>query len=320
MHQKTLLLCMSIAIPDKFSLKTHKLQFVWRDDIAKKILIDIFTNSQFRKSSTLRDQFLLKLNNLIKNEYNDDEIYKEMWKYIQNIPKSSKKLLNLNNHDFRTTNRAEKIQQLIKKYLSTTKFDKLNNIKKGISILDVGCADGNITITVGDYLDLHPSQINGCDITNLSEDHPNNDKFIFKHLNQNIEPKLPYENDSQDVVLALMSLHHIKSVELMICEIYRVLKPGGLLIIREHDSVGVKFPTILDVVHGFYGMVWSNPKEFDTFDDYYARYFSNDELKAIMEKNKFKEVYNDCRVENYPQFHRNKVINPLKYYYAAFKK
>lgn len=311
---------MSIDQP-KYSLYTHKLQYVWRDDIARKILIDIFSNTQLRTNKYLRENFLNKINKLVKESKCDNEIYDEMWNYVhKHISKNSKKSLNLNNHYYRSTNRAEKIQLLIRKYLNTHDESYSVEKRKGISILDVGCADGNITIRVGDYLDLQPSQINGCDITNLSDDHPNNDKFIFKHLNQREEPRLPYENDSQDVVLALMSLHHIKESKMMIVETHRVLKKGGLLIIREHDSIGIKFPTILDIVHGFYGMVWSDPKEFNTFEEYYAKYFSKNELTSLIEKHNLKEVYNDCRIETYPQIHRGKVINPLKHYYAVFRK
>jgi len=302
-------------------LKTHKLCLIWRDTVARKILIDIFSNSQFRRCKYLKKQFLDKLEEYVKRNTPDDVIYKEMSKYVHNtLPKSSKKLLNLNNHHFRSMNRAEKIQFLIRKHLKTENQYFDTNKRRSISILDVGCAEGHITIRVGDYLDLQPSQLHGVDVTNLSKDHPNNGKFNFKHLTQSCDTKLPYEDESQDVVLALMSLHHIHNTEVMISEIQRVLKKGGIFIIREHDSVGTKFPTILDVVHGFYGMVWSNPPEFDSFERYYAKYFSRQDLKYLIESNNFKEVYNDCRNEPYPQFHRNKVINPLKYYYGVFIK
>lgn len=307
-------------MPPLCMLKTHKLQFIWRDPIARKILIDIFGNSQFRRCKYLKKQFLDKLESLIMNKFyhTDDTVYKEMWEFIHlKITKNSRKLLNLNNNHFRSTNRAEKIQYLIRKYLKSKPIAQNGN---PISILDVGCAEGHITIRVGDYLDLHPSQINGCDVIELSDNHPNKDRFSFKHLKQDSKTRLPYNDNSQDVVLALMSLHHMHDVDLMLKEMHRILKDGGIVIIREHDSVGGKFPTILDVVHGFYGMVWSNPPEFDKFDEYFARYFSHSQLKDFFAKYSLKEVYNDCRKETYPQFHRNKIINPLKYYYGVYRK
>ncbi len=313
---------MSNKVPENRDLlKTHKLYLIWKDTVAKKILIDIFSNSQFRRCKYLKKQFLDKLEMLIRSRIPDEQIYKEMFKYIHiTLSKNSKKLLNLNNHHFRSINRAEKIQFLIRKYLKTENQNFDTNKRKSISILDVGCADGHITIRVGDYLDLQPSQLHGVDVTNLAVDHPNNEKFNFKHLTQSCDTKLPYDDESQDVVLALMSLHHIHNIEMMISEIQRVMKKGGIFIIREHDSIGIKFPVILDVVHGFYGMVWSNPPEFDFLKDYYAKYFSKDDMKNLIEHHNFKEIYNDCRTEPYPQFHRNKVINPLKYYYGVFLK
>lgn len=352
-------------------VKDYKLQLVWRDPIAKKILIDVFTNSQFRRCKYLKKQFIDKLHESITkcstecpsptkcptecpstnpakcptecpspstcplecppgfpskvtskpSLVTDDEVYAKMWNYVHvTMPKSSKKLLNLNNHYFRSVNRAEKIQFLIRKYLKTENANVNMTKRQSISILDIGCAEGNITIRVGDYLDLEPSQINGCDVTDLADNHENTDKFMFKHLKQCSDTRLPYEDNSQDVVLALMSLHHIRNIDLMMREINRVLKVGGLLIIREHDSTSQKFATILDVIHGFYGMVWSNPAEFTSFSQYYAKYFGKEEMTRFIENCGFKEIYNDCRNEPYPQFHKNKIINPLKYYYAVFIK
>jgi SAM-dependent methyltransferase len=44
------------------------------------------------------------------------------------------------------------------------------------------------------------------------------------------------ENDSQDVICAFSVLHHIPNVSYLLREAYRVMKPGGLLLIREPCS------------------------------------------------------------------------------------
>lgn len=326
-------------------LDTHKLQFVWRDRIAKKIFLDILGNSQFRRCKFVKKKFQRLMDKYIfEMHLNDEDIYSKFHDYFHNrLPRAHKLLLNLDNHEYRSHNRAQKINTLIRRFLnrkvrSSIVKDEPSQIGDGlanleeytktkhcktsdsISILDIGCAQGHITVSIGDYLDLSPSQIHGCDVIDLSEDHPNHRKFIYKKINDQSNKRLPYESESSDVILALMSLHHIPQVDDILSEIHRILKKDGIFIIREHDSSSLKFETILDVVHGFYGLVWSNPPEFTKFDEYFRRYFECDELINLIESKNLKCIFNDNRKEPYPMFYRNKVVNPLKHYYAVFRK
>ena len=116
-------------------------------------------------------------------------------------------------------------------------------------------------------MDVNPEQLHGCDVEKLKSDNPYRNNFTFTHLyNEKESYSLPYEDASCDVILALMSLHHIPNKRLMLDEIKRILKPGGLFIIREHDCVSNGLGLVLDVVHGFYSMVWANPREMEDFD------------------------------------------------------
>lgn len=45
--------------------------------------------------------------------------------------------------------------------------------------------------------------------------------------------KLQFENNAFDVVVAIGILHHIKNYEKALAEIFRVLKPGGMLLLEE---------------------------------------------------------------------------------------
>jgi len=47
--------------------------------------------------------------------------------------------------------------------------------------------------------------------------------------------RLPFPNDNFDRVLMVDALHHVISQTETICELYRVLKPGGRLVIEEPD-------------------------------------------------------------------------------------
>lgn len=63
---------------------------------------------------------------------------------------------------------------------------------------------------------------------------------------------LPYEDNKFDLIVTLMTLHHIKNVEQVLREFRRILKPGGCIIIREHDHCYPEFSVFLDIVHGLY--------------------------------------------------------------------
>ncbi|MEF8773235.1 MAG: class I SAM-dependent methyltransferase [Halobacteriales archaeon] len=47
--------------------------------------------------------------------------------------------------------------------------------------------------------------------------------------------RLPFRHDSVDAVLIVDALHHIPAVDAAIAEVVRVLRPGGVLIVRDFD-------------------------------------------------------------------------------------
>ncbi len=56
-----------------------------------------------------------------------------------------------------------------------------------------------------------------------------------------------------DLITCFVTLHHVPHLEPMLCEIVRILRPGGYLILREHDckntrSLPAKY---LNFVHAF---------------------------------------------------------------------
>lgn len=294
-----------------------KITLIWRDNLLRKIFLDIIGNSQFRLCKYIKKDFCKKISSLVKRKLTDNEIYDEMFDWVHNnLKEKTRELLLHDNNKYRSTNRAEKIQDLIKRYLNT---EHKPESPSDLNVLDIGCAEGAITVMVGKYMNLDPKQVHGCDIENITDDNPYQNQFTFTHLSDPSSYHLPYENDSYEVVLALMSLHHIPNKRAMLTEIYRVLKPGGLLILREHHCISNGLSIVLDVIHGFYSMVWANPREMDSFDEYYARYTHSKTLTKMLAQHNLKERYNN-HLKDYPRFYRGKIINPLSYYYGAYEK
>ena len=181
-------------------------------------------------------------------------------------------------------------------------------------MLDVGCAEGGITANVGRALGLDPKNVHGCDVREVKKE---DDGFQFEKYDGT---NLPKDDDSVDVVTCLMALHHMVYQAEVIQSIYRVLKPGGVCIIREHDcsedSVNFdgKIALALDIQHAMYARVLSNPVEWPTFcNDYYAKYWPR-ESWTMMFKNAGFERVETVRKDLY-EAHGNS-----NWYWAVYRK
>ena len=70
------------------------------------------------------------------------------------------------------------------------------------------------------------------------------------------DARLPYPDGHFCAVTALMVLHHVPDADASVREIVRVLRPGGMLVLREHDCASPTLAAVIDTLHGFYAAVW----------------------------------------------------------------
>lgn len=192
--------------------------------------------------------------------------------------------------------------------------------------LDFGCGESSITSALG--YSIGAKKVVGMDINvpNKPVD------FDFKLLDWKF-PTIPEPAHSYDLITSLMVLHHVNNPAATISEMGRVLKPGGLLIIREHDIDGEADPdgrTFLDMLHGFYEVVWAttghqeNPNHVET---YYARYKNRETWTQLITDAGFQrietpylnQIYNQADIKRTYQFGK-KIINPFYFYYAVYQK
>jgi ubiquinone/menaquinone biosynthesis C-methylase UbiE len=127
-----------------------------------------------------------------------------------------------------------------------------------LHFVDIGCSMGEITKELARELQtpygvgvdvLHPSQVPHKQHTDGTS------AFQYIQIDPNTNA-LPFATASQDIVLAVMSLHHIQCVDACIREIVRILKPGGVFLIQEHSPNNADGCVALDILHGMYSMVW----------------------------------------------------------------
>jgi len=107
-------------------------------------------------------------------------------------------------------------------------YSKLKKIKKFENVLGFGSARGDefipILSRIGNLVIVDPSE-------KLKNNRVNGKKI--EYVIPCASGKLPFENNSFDLITCFGVLHHIPNVSMIVKEFYRVLKSGGYLLIRE---------------------------------------------------------------------------------------
>ena len=155
--------------------------------------------------------------------------YDDVYKLICN---SFKKKPDISRGSFHAAEMFRKIKHYVSK--------DINNY------LDIGCGDGNITTALGKLLKaihVHCIEV----FTNN-----NNNNIEYFYIDKKRKPILSYPDKYFDVITAFMSLHHIVNLSDMVDEIYRILKPDGILIIKEHDCWNSIDAMLIYIEHNIY--------------------------------------------------------------------
>ena len=209
----------------------------------------------------------------------------------------------------RGKSRVKEIEKLLKE----------NNVElivdKDSKYLDVGSSNGVIAKTIGNSLGFKSENIYGIEISKWAEkEHKENKPSIQTEY---IDGKqFPFEDNSFNLISCIMSIHHFEYKNDMLNEIQRVLKPNGVLIIREHEFDGSdELRSLIDLEHAIYANVLdkqnTNKEDINKFwSTYIGDYFSFEELK------------NYLSVRGINSITKN-IIAPsgtTKYYWSVFQK
>ena len=122
-------------------------------------------------------------------------------------------------------------------YFTSHKLEIIKNCSKfdNINFLDFGCGDGN---TETFFYNFYPNSVyNGIDISSKSIEIAINKKKTSSNFNVFNGEKIPYNDNTFDIILAANVFHHIdfKIHKQLFSEIYRVLKPSGHFFLFEHN-------------------------------------------------------------------------------------
>lgn len=145
----------------------------------------------------------------------------------------------------------------------------LPHLMPGMRLLDAGCGPG--TITVGLARAVAPGAVVGIDLSEdvlaQARDHAASEGVGNVTFTPGDVYQLDYEDGSFDVVYANQLLQHLTDQGRALLEMRRVLKPGGLLAIRETDYATMapspKFPEFEEWSRLYHDVAYRNGAEPD---------------------------------------------------------
>ncbi|MCH8063007.1 MAG: methyltransferase domain-containing protein [Chloroflexi bacterium] len=114
-------------------------------------------------------------------------------------------------------------------------------MKAGMSLLDCGCGPGTITLGLAEAvapgevvgIDIGPSEVERA-IAFASEQGVANARFEVANSYQ-----LPFPDSAFDAVFAHTLLEHLTDPDTALAEMHRVLRPGGVIGVRDSDLGGL---------------------------------------------------------------------------------
>lgn len=115
---------------------------------------------------------------------------------------------------------SERIRQVLNLLDDLKKRERLVGV-------DLGCFNGEIGLRIKEY--LGNCEMYGVDIATNTREEVENRGLVFKPMF--LDRKFDFEDQKFDFVFAGEIIEHLFDTDLFIDEIYRILKPGGVLII-----------------------------------------------------------------------------------------
>ncbi len=257
--------------------------------------------SKFVRMGKDKHRYRQVTSQLLANPLSDKQIY---FAIKRQIPKSN---------DYQPNEQYS----FVSLYYSSIFTDAGCKISTNSEYLDIGCGTGYKAKKIGLDLGLSLRHIYGVDVKQwsvLTEDARKSLEFNFDFIDTS--GKLPHESNKFSLISILMVLHHVTKRDILLSEIYRTLKVGGYLLIREHDCRDAIDYMLVDVEHMLYDYI-----KIDGYDpakyvnESKMRYLSADEWTSVLHKIGFKLVK-----LGFDYTTPKHVISATRSYYAIYTK
>ena len=201
-----------------FAQTSSLLQDAWHNPVINQLIKKSILNGNFKSDIEVGKAFIGQIDRLCNSSLNDEGIYKCLLKFFEQISmRDSLKNSFTSERNELIQRRVEQIKELLGDYKTT-------------NLLDVGCGNGDITNAIKDSLLLPSNRVIGLEVS------VNRDVSNSFQITQYDGVNFPLLDSSSELVALLTVLHHAENPRKLLQEIYRVLKPGACLIVREFDS------------------------------------------------------------------------------------
>jgi sterol 24-C-methyltransferase len=124
------------------------------------------------------------------------------------------------------------------------------SLKAGSRVLDAGCGEGNVAVYLAKN---HGLKVDGIDlldfnVTNAKANAASKNQSKNVTFQVGTYMQLPFANDSFDAVYTMETLVHAPDYRQALSEFFRVLKPGGKLVLFEYTLKPESDTTPLEVI------------------------------------------------------------------------
>jgi ubiquinone/menaquinone biosynthesis C-methylase UbiE len=274
------LLQLTERVKDKFSENKNKCETFGRYPAT---LSQIMAIKQLGGLQNLKNLIKKKFREIKDNDLDaflrlDDDlvIYNEMKKISNIVNKNKKKEDPVEVDRYRANARLRELNEFLnyisKKYMNKSSF----------AYLDYGGGEGGISKAIAEKLRLNKNNSFSLDVEdwygNITE------KRYQQYITyRTIKPftALPFEDESINLITSLQVLHHIPNLDYYMNELVRILKPGGYLVVREHDCNSELVRRLIDVEHMLFECVLNTGDQGN--GRYLFEYKDSDNYKSIDE-------------------------------------
>ena len=259
-----------------------QLKFIWKIEYYRERLIKYITKRLTADYAIARRNVASMIYHMIQADEPDDKIYAALAKLLTSYVQRP--------DEHRAIDRASVIKTIV----------DLAQCAGG-TYVDIGAADGSVTKHVGEVVEA--MNIIALDII----DPPPDTDLDYRKILDGI---FPVDDKTADVITAFVVLHHVKDLPTLLSEVRRVLKPGGVFIIREHDVGRDSCRVFVDVIHAVSHVIHRGEDVTEFYKEHFTFCRSASSWDNIISKYGMKKI---------SSIHYS-VENPQQIYYAAYKR
>ena len=292
------------------------------DVVKKNLNKQLIEKKHIIIKNNLSNRINILLEKLLKDEYtkNITKIKNIILHTTDSVEDIVESILNISNIITNTKYHTNKNHNWISNKLIEI-FIKFN-YNSDINIVDIGGGEGNILNFIGKSYNVSNNNLyiveQQLDWAEKYQFNNNLNYLFWDNLTINIK------DNTIDIILIIVSLHHMtdQTINNLMLNIDRILKPNGLIIIKEHNCIHKDDIKIINWEHHLYHILASKNLNEDNIKKYLENFTNNyksmEEYNNIFAKYNFKNILNLNRA--FTKYTNTDHLNATNLYWALYKK